>query len=124
MTQNRETVADIDRTRRSSFERGSRPVSRTTPAKPPADPDVRRAQGRLRTAAYRCALDRRKAPESDVVGLAILAAAVTIEKDAIDAGSLRIVQLAFDDLISRGYARAEIETVFRRFRGKLKAADT
>ena len=55
------------------------------------------------------------------MGLAILAAAVTIEKDAVDAGSLRIVQLAFDDLISRGYARGEVEAVFRRFRNKLKA---
>lgn len=118
-----ETSADIDRTRRSSFERsGSRPTSRTVPATPKASEDVRRARGRLRTASYRCSLDQRKAPESDVVGLALLAAVVTSGAADIDAGSVRVVQAAFDDLISRGYSRNEVEAVFRRFRTKLKAA--
>jgi hypothetical protein len=124
MSRTRETADTIDNVRRSSFERGSRPVSRTVPVKPVTDPAVRLARGRLRTAAYRCSLDRRKAPESDVVGLALLAAVVTSTNDGIDAGSLRVVQFAFDDLISRGFSRSEIEAVFRRFRVKLKAGST
>ena len=50
-----------------------------------------------------------------------MAAVVTSGAADIDAGSVRVVQAAFDDLISRGYARGEVENVFRRFRRRLKA---
>jgi hypothetical protein len=118
-----DTIADIDKSRRGHFERSSsRPSARTLPVAPKPDKATVRARGRLRMAAYRCNLDRRLAPESDVVGLALLAAVVKSKNEDLDAGSVAIIAAAFDDLVARGFARSEIENVFRRFRKKLVAA--
>jgi hypothetical protein len=66
-------------------------------------------------------MDHRRAPESATVGLALLAAVVSLRKHELDADTARIVDIAFTDLTGRGYDRAEVEKVFHRF--KKKAVD-
>jgi hypothetical protein len=114
----------IDSVRRSHFERAaSRPVSKLRRSPTETQNASVRACGRLRTAAWRCSLDAKRRPESDVVGLALLSAIAKWPKGtSFDQASIGIVAAAFDDLISRGYDRAEIELVFRRFRSKLYAS--
>jgi hypothetical protein len=71
-------------------------------------------------AVYRCMLDTKRKPESNVVGMALLAAVATQNAETgFDPASVGIVSAAFADLIQRGYARNEIEAVFRRIRKKL-----
>jgi hypothetical protein len=112
----------LDSIRRSHFERStSRPASKLAQSPKESQKAHQRASGRLRTAAWRCSLDARRRPESDVLGLALLAAVATMPSaGSLDAGSVAIVDRAFSDLISRGYERSEIEQVFRRFRKKLR----
>jgi hypothetical protein len=116
-----DTAETIDRVRLTSFQRsGSRPVGKLR--RPPSETKkaLTRASGRLRTAAYRINLDRNKKPESSVVGMALLAAVVTqTSLKSFDAASVSIVTAAFADLEQRGYARSEIEAVFRRIRKML-----
>jgi hypothetical protein len=115
-----DTVETIDSVR-GQFERsGSRPTSKLDKSTSIDTKARKRAAGRLRTAVWRCKLDAQKRPESDVVGLALLAAVATQPAGTVlDAGSVSIVSAAFADLIARGYQRSEIEKVFRRFRKKL-----
>lgn len=120
MQQHVETMESIDRDRREHFERaGARPVSRLTPVRPAPTKEVLKARGRRRTAAWRCSLDQRHAPESGTVGLALLAAVVSLRKHELDDNTAKIVVATFDDLMSRGYDRREIEKVFRRFKTKI-----
>ena len=113
--------AHLDSVRRSHFERAtSRPSSKLRRLPTETQKASVRASGRLRTAAWRCSLDARKRPESDVVGLSLLSAVAKWPKgSSFDPASIAIVATAFDDLIARGFDRHEIELVFRRFRSKL-----
>jgi hypothetical protein len=113
----------IDQVRRSYLERSaSRPVSKLHRSPTEDRKAHHRASGRLRTAAWRCGLDARKRPESDVVGLSLLSAVAKWPRgSSFDLASVGIVAAAFDDLIERGFDRHEIELVFRRFRSKLYA---
>jgi hypothetical protein len=55
--------------------------------------------------------------------MALLAAVATWPKgSSFDPASVGIVAAAFDDLVSRGYDRHEIELVFKRFRKNLYVA--
>jgi hypothetical protein len=120
MQQHVKTVESIDRDRGVYFERtGARPVSRLMPVPLKPDKEVLKAGGRRRTAAWRCRLDRRRAPESATVGLALLSAVVSLRKHELDDDTAKIVNIAFADLTSRGYDRREIEAVFRRFKRKV-----
>jgi hypothetical protein len=116
-----DTIQTIDHVRLTGFQRsGSRPSGKLR--RPPSETKkaFTRASGRLRTAAYRCNLDRQRKPESSVVAMALLAAVVTrTSSKTFDADSVAIVSAAFSDLISRGYERSEIEAVFKRFRKML-----
>jgi IS5 family transposase len=119
--QSPESIDHVRRTRLARAE--SRPSSKLRPITPEDRKPLQRASGRLRTAAWRCNLDRARRPESDVVGLALLAAVATWPKQSsFDPASVGIVSAAFGDLISRGYDRHEIEQVFKRFRSKLYVA--
>jgi hypothetical protein len=114
----------IDQVRRTFLERSaSRPSSKLRRSPTDDQKAHQRASGRLRTAAWRCTLDAKRRPESDVVGLALLSAVAKWPKGAsFDPASVGIVAAAFDDLIDRGFDRHEIEQVFRRFRSKLNVA--
>jgi hypothetical protein len=111
----------IDHVRRTRMDRSpSRPSSKLRRTPTEDRKPLQRASGRLRTAAWRCGLDTKRRPESDVVGLALLSAVATQSRDVgFDPASVRIVAAAFDDLIQRGFDRAEIEAVFKRFRKNL-----
>jgi hypothetical protein len=115
----------IDRVRLETFTRSpSRPDGKLR--RPPTETQkaLTRARGRLRTAAWRCSLDTKRKPESNVVAMALLAAVATRSKElGFDPDSAGIVSSAFDDLVSRGYSRTEIESVFRRFRKNLMSPD-
>ena len=114
-----ETVESIDRDRLEHFERaGARPKSRLIPVRPTPTHEIVKARGRRRTAAYRCRLDQRHAPPGATVGLALLAAVVSLWKHELDDNTTKIVVAAFDDLMARGYDRREIEQVFHRFKSK------
>ena len=114
--------AHLDLIRRTTFERsGTRPDGKLRRSAAETQKAYQRASGRLRQAAYRCSLDTKRKPESSVVAMALLAAVVTrISLKQLDADSVAIVTAAFSDLMSRGYERSEIESVFRRFRKLLK----
>jgi hypothetical protein len=116
-----DTAETIDHVRRTAFQRsGSRPVGKLRRPAPESQKARTRASGRLRTAVYRCKLDTKRKPESSVVGMALLAAVVTqTSLKSFDAASVSIVTAAFADLEQRGYARSEIEAVFRRIRKML-----
>jgi hypothetical protein len=119
----RSSVEQIDNVRLTGFQRAAtRPSGKLRRPTPDSKKAHQRASGRLRTAAYRINLDRNKKPESNVVGMALLAAVVTqTSLKAFDAASVSIVTAAFADLQERGYSRSEIEAVFRRFRKMLVA---
>jgi hypothetical protein len=118
-----DTIQTIDHVRLTGFQRAAtRPNGKLR--RPPSEMAKAHqlASGRLRTAAYRINLDRHKKPESNVVGMALLAAVVTqTSLKAFDAMSVSIVTAAFADLQDRGYSRSEIEAVFKRFRKMLIA---
>jgi hypothetical protein len=111
----------IDLVRRTHLERStSRPNSKQRKSAPEDKKVSRRASGRLRTAAWRCSLDAKRRPESDVVGLALLSAVATWPTGtSFDPASIGIVSAAFNDLIQRGFDRHETEAVFKRFRKNL-----
>jgi hypothetical protein len=54
--------------------------------------------------------------------MSLLTAAVKLTKAKIDAGSIRIIDMAFDDLISRGYSRRKVEAGFWRIKRRLAAS--
>jgi hypothetical protein len=116
-----DSIETIDHVRLTGFQRsGTRPTGKLRRPPPETQKARARASGRLRTAAYRCNLDRNKKPESSVVGMALLAAVVTqTSLKSFDAASVSIVTAAFADLEQRGYERSEIEAVFRRIRKML-----
>lgn len=116
--------AHIDSVRRTTFTRSpSRPSAKLRQPTPEDRKAVQRARGRLRQAAYRCALDTKRKPEASVVGMALLAAVATRSPEqGFDALSAGIVSSAFADLVDRGYSRSEIEAVFRRIRKNLMPA--
>jgi len=116
-----QSAEHIDSVRRSHFERStSRPRSKLGRISPDDRKSSRKASGRLRTAAWRCSLDAKRRPESDVIGLALLSAVATWPKgSSFEPESVGIVATAFRDLVDRGYDRHEIELVFKRFRSKL-----
>jgi hypothetical protein len=111
----------IDSVRLSTFTRSpSRPDGKLRRLPPETQKALTRARGRLRQAAYRCSLDAKRKPESNVVGMALLAAVATRSKeDGFDAFSSGIVSSALEDLVDRGYALSEIKAVFKRFRKNL-----
>jgi hypothetical protein len=112
----------LDSIRRTTFERsGTRPDGKLRRSAAETQKAYQRASGRLRQAAYRCSLDTKRKPESSVVAMALLAAAVTrLNLKQLDADSVSIITAAFSDLMERGYERSEIEAVFRRFRKMMK----
>jgi hypothetical protein len=119
-----QTPEHLDQVRRTYLGRATgRPVSKLRRSPAEDRKPLQRASGRLRTAAWRCSLDAKRRPESDVLGLALLSAVATWPKgSSFDPASVGIVAAAFDDLISRGYDRVEIEQVFKRFRKNLHVA--
>src|ERR1700688_2988138 len=87
----------IDQVRRTYLERSASRPSSKLPRSPTEDRKAhQRASGRLRTAAWRCTLDAKRRPESDVVGLALLSAVAKWQKGTpFDPASIGVVAAAF-----------------------------
>jgi hypothetical protein len=84
------------------------------------DPEVAKAKARLRTAAWRAALDRRKRPTVSQVGVA-LAVAFAAHPDFFEIYRLEgsILQRALEHLESNGFSIAEAQDVLRQIRRRM-----
>lgn len=82
--------------------------------------EVSRAQARLRTARWRSEMDRRKAPTTTEVGLALATALATSSwSDRLTALDYDLLRRALDDLKARGFSIEEAKKTLRRLRVRL-----
>ncbi len=117
-------VAELDRERQEYFFRDvDRPSTRSVTSRSHQDPQLARANGRLRTAAWRNRVDRLRRPELRDVGMALLRALVTSpDLPHLSGPGLRILTAALTDLEGRGFDRQQIRFVCKRFRKSLLKA--
>jgi hypothetical protein len=87
--------------------RGRRPV------------EVLRAQGRIRTASYRNALDRRCAPTTQQIGMALVMSLVTSKLNDLTDADRGPLGRALLDLHARGFDLKEAKAMLRRLRNRL-----
>jgi hypothetical protein len=117
-----EQVDRIDEFRREHFWRDpDRPCRQFVPVRQRQDPEIVRAKARARTAAWRNALDRRRAPEARDIGMSLVAALVTAPNLGRDMSlpEVEFVTAALADLAARGFDRAETLRVLRRLRNRM-----
>lgn len=82
--------------------------------------EVRRAQQRLRTARWRSELDRRKAPTTAEVGMALATAlATTSWQDRLTRPDYDLIRRALSDLEARGFDPKEVRKTMRRLRTRM-----
>lgn len=84
--------------------------------------EVRRAQQRLRTSRWRSDMDRRKAPSVEQIGLALVEALVTSDRDDLIDRSLpdfSFVKRALLNLESRGFNLDEAKRALRKRRNRM-----
>jgi hypothetical protein len=81
------------------------------------DDPTAKARQRLRTAAWRLDNDRRGRPTAEQIGKALLLALCT-SRDfrRLLNSDLSVVGVAVEDMVQRGFARAEIHDVMKRIR--------
>ncbi|MGY3356279.1 hypothetical protein ACVWZK_002942 [Bradyrhizobium sp. GM0.4] len=114
-------VAEIDETRRAEHWRDpDRPDPRVfAPRRVRVPPEIVKAQTRLRTAAWRNRMDRRRAPTGREVGMALVAALITSSMSEIMESSDRgILAKALVDLDRRGFSVTEAKATLRRLRDR------
>jgi hypothetical protein len=111
-----ETVDQIDRSTREYFSRSSdRPDAVAVRRRPVQPQAIKKAKTRMRTAAWRCQLDRLRRPESYTVALAFLLAALRVESvKHLDPTVSPVFVAMLKDLIDRGYDPNEVTAVVRR----------
>jgi hypothetical protein len=112
-------VRQIDETRTAEYFRDPyRPNARF--ARPRQDPEVSKAKARMRTAAWRAELDRRKRPTASQVGIA-LAVAFAAHPDFYEIYRLEgsILERALEHLKLNGFSIAEAQDVLRQMRRRL-----
>lgn len=85
--------------------------------RPPSE--IVKAQGRIQTAAWRNALDRRACPTTSQIGMALVMALVTSRPDEITTADRGIVSRALVDLVARGFDLREAQAMLRRLRNRL-----
>jgi hypothetical protein len=114
-------IAQLDSVRSATFFRDpDRPDSRYVRSRGPVPAEVRRAQGRLRTAHYRAELDRRKAPTTRDLGMALaVALATTPRLNTLTRSDFDLIRRALLDLQARGFDMAEARKTMRRLRSRL-----
>jgi hypothetical protein len=82
--------------------------------------EVRRAQGRLRTARWRSELDRRKAPTVRDVGMSLaVALATTNDFGRMTKADFDLLRRAILDLVARGFSETEARSTMRKLRIKM-----
>lgn len=113
-------VAAIDDTRRTEHWRDhdGRPEARAFRKRGRVAPEVVRSQTRLRTAAWRNAMDRRKAPDSREIGMSLVYALITSKRADITQGDKSLIARMLVDLDVRGYDVKEAKATLRRMRNR------
>jgi hypothetical protein len=114
-------IAELDDMRKTQFFRApDRPASlfvklrRRTPA------EVKKAQGRMRTARWRSDMDARKAPTVAQIGMALAAALATTQNiGQLTVEDMLLVQRALHRLKANGFDVAEARKTMCRLRKKL-----
>lgn len=117
MTETERKAAEIDGVRRTMFWRDpDRPDARVLKRRDRVPPEVRRAQGRLRTAHWRSQMDRDKRPTSAQIGMSLVAALVTARPEEITETDRGIVGRMLVDLQARGYSVEQAKRTLRKMR--------
>ena len=115
-------ISEMDEAKTAYFQRDpERPDNRfVKPSRRGVPVEVKRAQGRLRTARWRSNLDRRKAPTTTEVGLALATAlATTSWQSHLTPADFDLIRRALDDLTARGYDIKEVTKTLRRLRNRM-----
>jgi hypothetical protein len=121
-----QSVAEIDAGRAAYFTRSpDRPRARLiAQSKKPLE--IKKAESRLRTAAWRQENDKLKKPEGAAAAMQFLVSTVSLARGAglegLDAfrPSEAAFQHALDELVARGFDREAAKSVFRRLTRRLK----
>lgn len=121
------TQADVDRINEMDAARGAyfqrdpnRADNKFVKPRRRAPLEVRKAQQRMRTARWRSEMDRRKAPTTTEIGLALATAlATTSWSDRLTPADYDLIRRALSDLEARGFSIAEARRTLRRLRIKL-----
>jgi hypothetical protein len=124
--QTNQTVDEIDKARRQYFARSpDRPCARVrTRSRQPKE--VTRAKDRLKTAAWRHQNDKLKRPEGAAAAMQFLVSTVAVARESGLEGleafrhSEAAFQHALDELVSRGFDRAECKAVYKRLTRRAK----
>ncbi|MGY0571916.1 hypothetical protein ACTGJ9_013340 [Bradyrhizobium sp. RDM12] len=102
------------------FRAPDRPESRFVKTSRRTPQEVKRAQGRMRTARWRADMDSRKAPTAQQVGLALAVALATTEGiSQLSLQDMQLVQRALHHLRCNGFDIAEAKKTMRRLRRRL-----
>ena len=113
-------VSEIDDTRVAEHWRSpDRPDGRFVVDRRRQDPAIGRAKARLRTASYRNCLDRRGAPSTAQIGMALVVAMVTSSVDVLTAAERGILASALIDLQARGFSVVEAKAMLLRLRDRI-----
>ena len=114
-----QTLAEIDAARQQYFERDPhRPQGRVRARSRKSD-EIKKAETRMRTAAWRNQLDRIGRPESDTVAIQFLMCLIEVGRESgYEVEDLPETRKAFDKLFAvmaeRGFQRGEVEAVIKR----------
>lgn len=113
-------AAAIDETRKTEFWRDHdcRPDAKAFRSRGRVAPEIVRSQTRLRTAHWRNQMDRKGAPDSRELAMALLHALVTTKVTEMTWTDKDLLSRALMDLQSRGYSVVEARKTFRRMRNR------
>jgi len=125
--QRRTTPSDVEKTvarlnealHTEHWRNPDRPDARLVKNRGGRPPEIVKAQGRIRTAAWRNNLDRRCAPTNAQIGQALVLALVTSSFDDLTQADRGIVGRALVDLNARGFSVREAQGMLRRLRNRL-----
>lgn len=115
-------IAELDSVRSTMFYRDpDRPTPRFVKPGRRTPPEVRRAQGRMRTARWRSEMDRRRAPTAEQIGMAMVTALATTSRGQVDLtrDDRHLVQAALHHLVANGFDIDEAKRTMRRIRNRL-----
>ncbi|MCU1349577.1 MAG: hypothetical protein JWO56_2607 [Acidobacteria bacterium] len=120
-------VAELDETRRTEYFRSpDRPNSSFFPRRSRRDPEIVRAQARLRTQHWRMRMDQRQAPTAAQIGGALVHALINTPGRLADltAGERDLIGRMLVDLRDRGFSVVEaLRTLKRLQERQLEAAE-
>ncbi|QOZ78858.1 hypothetical protein XH83_27720 [Bradyrhizobium sp. CCBAU 53351] len=112
-------IAEMDEARGAYFQRDpDRPDNLFVKLRRRRQPlELKKAQQRLRTARWRSEMDRRKAPTTTDVGLALATALATSSwSDMLTPADYDLLRRALADLQARGFSIEETKKTMRRLR--------